>query len=46
MPRTPQPPSLESKSFKIGDKDPKNHGMQAKNVDMVNYQCDGTNDGS
>jgi hypothetical protein len=30
MPRIPQPPSLESKSHKIGDKDPKVVACSAK----------------
>jgi hypothetical protein len=46
MPRIPQPPSLESKSPKFGDKDPKVVAYSAKNTHTANYQDDDTNDGS
>jgi hypothetical protein len=46
MPRISQPPSLESKSHKIGDKDPKTVACRLKNDNLINYQNDGTNDGN
>jgi hypothetical protein len=46
MPRIPQPPSLESKSHKIGDKDPKTMAYRLKNDNLKNYQNDDTNDGN
>jgi hypothetical protein len=46
MPRIPQPPSLESRSLKIGDKGSKTVACRLKNVNLINYQNDGTNDGN
>jgi hypothetical protein len=46
MPRIPQPPRLESKSHKIGDKDPKTMACRLKNGNLKNYQNDDTNDGN
>jgi hypothetical protein len=46
MPCIPQPPSLESKSHRLGNKDPKVVAYSEKNVSMINNWCDGTNDGS
>jgi hypothetical protein len=46
MPRIPQPPSLESKSHRLGNKDLKVIACSEKNVFMINNWCDGTNDGS
>jgi hypothetical protein len=44
MPRTPQPPSLESKSHKIGDKGPKIVAYRLNNDTLRGDQSDGTND--
>jgi hypothetical protein len=44
MPCIPQPPSLESKSHKIGDKDPKTVACRLKNDNLRNYQNDDSND--
>jgi hypothetical protein len=46
MPRILQPPSLESKSHRLGNKDPKVVACSEKNVSMINNWCDDTNDGS
>jgi hypothetical protein len=46
MPRTLQPPSLESKFHKIGDKDPKSVACRLKNDNLRNHQNDDTNDGN
>jgi hypothetical protein len=46
MPRIPQPLSLESKSQKIGDKDPKTVACRLKNDNLRNYQNDDTNGGN
>jgi hypothetical protein len=45
MPRIPQPPSLESKSNKFGDKDLKTVACRLKNDNLRKYQNDDTNDG-
>jgi hypothetical protein len=44
MPRTPQPPSLESKSHKIGDKGPKIVAYRLNNDTLREDQSDDTND--
>jgi hypothetical protein len=44
MPRTPQPPILESKSHKIGDKGPKIVAYRLNNDTLRGDQSDGTND--
>jgi hypothetical protein len=46
MPRNPQPPSLKSKSYKFGDKDPKTSACRLTNDDWRDYQNDDTNDGN
>jgi hypothetical protein len=46
MPRIPQPPSLESRSPKFGDKDPKAMACRLKMSIMINYRNDDTNDGN
>jgi hypothetical protein len=45
MPHIPQPPSLESKSLRFENKDPKVVACSEKNVPMKNNWCDGINDG-
>jgi hypothetical protein len=44
MPRTPQPPSLESKPHKIGDKGPKIVAYELNSDTLRGDQSDGTND--
>jgi hypothetical protein len=44
MPRIPQPPGLESKSHKIGDKDPKIMACRLNDDTLRRDQSDDTND--
>jgi hypothetical protein len=46
MPRIPQPPSLESKSLRLGKKGSNGRGMKWKNAPLENNWYDGTDDKS